>query len=106
MKCWCYIVLPTILFDILKIVKYIFSIYTDSSANVRIEDCQIVSGDDCVAIKSGWNEYGIQFGMPSQHIIITRLKCVSPDSAMIALGSEMSGGIQDIRIEDLTAMNT
>ncbi|RHN51467.1 putative galacturan 1,4-alpha-galacturonidase [Medicago truncatula] len=77
-----------------------------SSTNVRIEDCQIVSGDDCVAIKSGWNEYGIQFGMPSQHIIITRLKCVSPDSAMIALGSEMSGGIQDIRIEDLTAMNT
>lgn len=44
--------------------------------------------------------------MPSQHIIIRRLKCVSPDSAMIALGSEMSGGIQDIRAEDLTAINT
>lgn len=44
--------------------------------------------------------------MPSQHIIIRRLKCVSPDSAMIALGSEMSGGIQDIRVEDLTAINT
>lgn len=73
---------------------------------MRIEDCQIVSGDDCVAIKSGWNEYGIQFGIPSQHIIIRRLKCVSPDSAMIALGSEMSGGIQDIRIEDLIAINT
>ncbi|KAH1151879.1 hypothetical protein GYH30_045405 [Glycine max] len=78
----------------------------DSCSNIRIEDCYIVSGDDCVAIKSGWDEYGIKFGMPSQHIIIRRLECVSPDSAMIALGSEMSGGIQDVRAEDLTAINT
>ncbi|RRT52566.1 hypothetical protein B296_00050386, partial [Ensete ventricosum] len=40
----------------------------DSCSNVRIEDCYIVSGDDCVAIKSGWDEYGISYGMPSQHI--------------------------------------
>ncbi|XP_020220160.1 probable polygalacturonase [Cajanus cajan] len=78
----------------------------DSCSNTRIEDCYIVSGDDCVAVKSGWDDYGIKFGMPSQHIIIRRLECVSPDSAMIALGSEMSGGIQDIRAEDLTAINT
>nr|CAD1831120.1 unnamed protein product [Ananas comosus var. bracteatus] len=40
----------------------------DSCSHVRIEDCYIVSGDDCVAIKSGWDEYGIAYGMPSQHI--------------------------------------
>nr|AFK49026.1 unknown [Lotus japonicus] len=78
----------------------------DSCSNTRIEDCYIVSGDDCIAVKSGWDEYGIKVGMPSQHIIIRRLTCISPDSAMIALGSEMSGGIQDIRAEDLTAINT
>ncbi|KAL5142298.1 putative polygalacturonase [Glycine soja] len=78
----------------------------DSCSNTRIEDCYIVSGDDCVAIKSGWDESGIKFGMPSQHIIIRRLECVSPDSAMIALGSEMSGGIRDVRAEELTALNT
>ncbi|KAK2458037.1 putative polygalacturonase [Trifolium repens] len=78
----------------------------DSSTNVRIEDNYIVSGDDCIAIKSGWDEYGIKFGKPSQHIIIRRLTCISPDSAMIALGSEMSGGIRDVRAEDLTAINT
>ncbi|GAU29753.1 hypothetical protein TSUD_161580 [Trifolium subterraneum] len=78
----------------------------DSSTNVRIEDNYIESGDDCIAIKSGWDEYGIKFGKPSQHIIIRRLTCISPKSAMIALGSEMSGGIQDIRVEDLTAINT
>ncbi|XP_066375940.1 probable polygalacturonase [Miscanthus floridulus] len=78
----------------------------DSCSHVRIEDCYIVSGDDCVAIKSGWDEYGISYGMPSQHIVIRRLTCVSPTSAVIALGSEMSGGIQDVRAEDITAINT
>ncbi|RDX60734.1 putative polygalacturonase, partial [Mucuna pruriens] len=78
----------------------------DSCTNTRVEDCYIVSGDDCVAVKSGWDEYGIKFGMPTQHLIIRKLTCISPDSAMIALGSEMSGGIEDVRAEDLTAINT
>ncbi|KAK7279907.1 hypothetical protein RJT34_24967 [Clitoria ternatea] len=78
----------------------------DSCSNIRIEDTYIVSGDDCVAVKSGWDEYGIKVGIPTQHLIIRRLTCISPDSAMIALGSEMSGGIQDVRAEDITAINT
>lgn len=83
-----------------------FFFLTDSCTNVKIEDVYIVSGDDCIAVKSGWDEYGIKVGLPSQHIIIRRLTCISPDSAMIALGSEMSGGIQDIRAEDNVAINT
>lgn len=78
----------------------------DSCSNVRIEDCYIVSGDDCIAIKSGWDEYGIAFGMPTEHVIIRRLTCISPTSAVIALGSEMSGGIRDVRAEDITAINS
>ncbi|KAJ9139836.1 hypothetical protein P3X46_030533 [Hevea brasiliensis] len=78
----------------------------DSCTNVRIEDVYIVSGDDCIAVKSGWDQYGIKVGMPTQHLIIRRLTCISPDSATIALGSEMSGGLQDVRIEDITAINT
>uniref|UniRef100_A0A453J5L5 Pectate lyase superfamily protein domain-containing protein n=3 Tax=Aegilops tauschii subsp. strangulata TaxID=200361 RepID=A0A453J5L5_AEGTS len=78
----------------------------DSSSHVKIEDCYIVSGDDCIAVKSGWDEYGIRFNMPSQHIVVRRLTCISPTSAMIALGSEMSGGIQDVRVEDNIAINT
>jgi len=78
----------------------------DSCSHVTIEDCYIVSGDDIVAIKSGWDEYGISFGMPSQHIVIRRLVGISPTSAIIALGSEMSGGIQDVRAEDILAINS
>jgi hypothetical protein len=81
-------------------------ICADSSSHVKIEDCYIVSGDDCIAVKSGWDKYGIDFNMPSQHILIRRLTCISPTSAMIALGSEMSGGIRDVRAEDNTAINT
>lgn len=80
--------------------------FSDSCINTRIEDCYIVSGDDCVAVKSGWDEYGIAFGMPTKQLVIRRLTCISPFSATIALGSEMSGGIEDVRAEDITAIDT
>ncbi|KAL8499923.1 hypothetical protein ACS0TY_019796 [Phlomoides rotata] len=44
--------------------------------------------------------------MPTKQLIIRRLTCISPFSAAIALGSEMSGGIEDVRAEDITAINT
>ncbi|MED6209172.1 hypothetical protein PIB30_052211 [Stylosanthes scabra] len=78
----------------------------DSCTNIRIEDCYIVSGDDCVAVKSGWDEYGIAYGMPTKQLAIRRLTCISPTSAVIALGSEMSGGIEDVRAEDIVAINS
>uniref|UniRef100_A0A7N1A6B0 Polygalacturonase n=1 Tax=Kalanchoe fedtschenkoi TaxID=63787 RepID=A0A7N1A6B0_KALFE len=78
----------------------------DSCSNVLIQDNYIVSGDDCIAIKSGWDQYGINVGLPSEHIAVKRLTCISPYSAGIALGSEMSGGIRDVRGEDLNLIHT
>lgn len=78
----------------------------DSCIDVKIEDCYIVSGDDCIAVKSGWDQYGIKVNKPTAHLIIRRLTCISPDSAVIALGSEMSGGIQDVRAEDILAIHS
>ncbi|XP_059445322.1 probable polygalacturonase isoform X2 [Corylus avellana] len=80
-------------------------IQPDSCTNTRIEDCFIEPGDDCIFVKSGYDQYGIRFGMPSKQLVIRRLTCISPDNAIISLGSEMSGGIQDVRIEDITAFN-
>jgi polygalacturonase len=42
---------------------------SDSSTNVCIEDNYIESGDDLVAIKSGWDQYGIAVAKPSTNII-------------------------------------
>ncbi|CAA7056017.1 unnamed protein product [Microthlaspi erraticum] len=78
----------------------------DSCTNTLIEDCNITSGDDCIAVKSGIDQYGISTGIPTQQLSIRRLTCVSPHSAGVALGSEMSGGIKDVRIEDVTLINT
>ncbi|KZV29543.1 Pectin lyase-like superfamily protein isoform 1 [Dorcoceras hygrometricum] len=78
----------------------------DSCINTRIRDSYVVSGDDCIAVKSGWDQYGIKFGMPTQHLSIRQFTCISPDSAVIALGSEMSGGIQDVRAEGIYAINS
>ncbi|KAK2420657.1 putative polygalacturonase [Trifolium repens] len=48
---------------------FVHPITADSSTNFRIEYNYIESGDDYIAIKSGWDEYGIKFGKPSEHII-------------------------------------
>ncbi|KAL8217944.1 hypothetical protein R6Q57_021317 [Mikania cordata] len=81
-------------------------IIPDSCNNVKIQDVNMVAGDDCVAVKSGWDDYGIKFGVPSEQMVIRRLTCNSPTGAVIALGSEMSGGIKNIRAEDITAINS
>lgn len=50
-----------------------------------------------MAVKSGWDEYGISYGMPTRQLVIRRLTCISPYSATIALGSEMSGNLGGTR---------
>ncbi|KAI4301596.1 hypothetical protein L6164_034858 [Bauhinia variegata] len=73
----------------------------DSSDKVCIEDCYISTGDDLIAIKSGWDEYGISFGRPSTNIMIRRLVGRTRQSAGIAIGSEMSGGISEVHAENI-----
>ncbi|RYR14738.1 hypothetical protein Ahy_B04g071427 [Arachis hypogaea] len=42
-------------------------IVPDSSDNVCIEDCTISMGFDAIALKSGWDEYGIAYGRPTKN---------------------------------------
>jgi hypothetical protein len=44
--------------------------YADSCENVVIKNCYISVGDDGIAIKSGWDQYGIAYGRPSSNITI------------------------------------
>ncbi|XP_042493164.1 probable polygalacturonase [Macadamia integrifolia] len=73
----------------------------DSSKNVCIEDCYIESGDDLVAVKSGWDQYGISMARPSMNIIVRRVSGTTPTCSGLGIGSEMSGGISNITVEDL-----
>lgn len=45
-------------------------VYTDSCEDVVIENCYICTGDDGIAIKSGWDQYGIAYKRPSTNILI------------------------------------
>ncbi|CAK9310889.1 unnamed protein product [Citrullus colocynthis] len=72
----------------------------DSSNNVCIEDSYISTGDDLVAVKSGWDEYGIAYGRSSYDITIRRVSGSSP-FAGVAVGSETSGGVENVLAEHL-----
>lgn len=77
----------------------------DSSNNVCIEDSYISTGDDLVAIKSGWDEYGISYNRPSKGVTIRRISGTTP-FAGIAIGSETSGGIENIYVEHINIFNS
>nr|GLL17912.1 probable polygalacturonase [Ipomoea trifida] len=73
----------------------------DSCEDVLIENCYISVGDDAIAIKSGWDQYGIAYGRPSKNILIRNLVVRSMVSAGISIGSEMSGGVANVTVENL-----
>lgn len=70
----------------------------DSSTNCTIFGCVFCTGDDAIAVKSGKNPEGNRIGRPSRHIRI--FDCRSQCGHGITIGSEMSGGIEDVRIWD------
>ncbi len=73
----------------------------ESSRDVLIEDCVFDTGDDCIAIKSGRNNDGRRIGVPSENIVVRR--CTMKDGhGGVVLGSECSGGIRNVFVEDCT----
>ncbi|XLU53196.1 hypothetical protein S245_047844, partial [Arachis hypogaea] len=48
-------------------------IVPDSSNNVCIEDCIVAMGHDAISLKSGWNEYGVAYGRPTENVHIRRV---------------------------------
>lgn len=78
----------------------------DSCEDMVIEDCYISVGDDGIAIKSGWDQYGIAYGRPSTNILIRNLVVRSEVSAGISIGSEMSGGVSHVTVENTLIWNS
>ncbi|XP_021291411.1 probable polygalacturonase isoform X1 [Herrania umbratica] len=85
---------------------YTVGIVPDSSDNVCIEDCSISMGHDAIALKSGWDEYGITYGRPTTNVHIRRVDLQSSSGSSLAFGSEMSGGISDIQVEQAHLYNS
>ncbi|KAG6525700.1 hypothetical protein ZIOFF_015666 [Zingiber officinale] len=81
-------------------------IVPDSCSNMCIEDCSIEVGQDGIALKSGWDNYGIAFDRPSTNIHIRKVHLQAPLGSGLAFGSEMSGGISLIYVENLHIDNS
>ena len=73
----------------------------DSCCGVVIDGCTFATGDDNIAIKSGKGLEGVRIGRPSVDILITNCTFIK-GAANIAFGSELSGGIRDVRITHCT----
>jgi polygalacturonase len=71
----------------------------DSCKNVRVEGCDVDTGDDAISIKSGRGLNGARLGKPAEGILISGCKLNCRRFACLGIGSESSGGIRDVRIE-------
>ena len=71
----------------------------ESCRGVLIEDCVFDTGDDCIAIKSGRNADGRRLGVPSEDIVVRRCRMKDGHGGVV-MGSEMSGGIRNVFVQD------
>jgi polygalacturonase len=73
----------------------------DSSENGLVENCTFSTGDDAVVFKSGRDRDGWRVNKPTRNIVVRN--CNAPQVLHgIAFGSEMSGGIENIFVENFS----
>lgn len=71
----------------------------DSCQHVRVEGCTIDTGDDSISLKSGRGMDGARLGRPTEDVFITNCTMTGRRFACIGIGSEVSAGVNNIRIE-------
>ncbi len=71
----------------------------ESCNGVLIEDCYFDTGDDCIAIKSGRNNDGRRWSIPSKNIIVRNCRMADGHGGVV-IGSEISGGFSNLFVED------
>lgn len=76
----------------------------DSSSNVLIDNCILDTNDDSICVKSGRDSDGLKTNIKSSNIKITN--CTINRGFGITIGSEVSGGIEDVLISNITYNNT
>lgn len=77
----------------------------ESCRNVRISDCDIDVGDDCVTIKAGTENDPLQKLHPCENITVTGCT-MSRGHGGVVIGSEMSGGVRNVAISNCVFRGT
>lgn len=71
----------------------------ESCKNVLIENCTFNTGDDCIALKSGRDFDGRKANRPIENVIIRNCKMKNGHGG-VSIGSEISGGVRNIFVEN------
>lgn len=77
----------------------------ESCKNVKIEGVHFTLGDDCIALKAGKIYMGRKYRVSCENIHIRRCLMENGHGA-VTLGSEMSGGIKNVLVENCRFRNT
>ncbi|MBL0025457.1 MAG: GDSL family lipase [Saprospiraceae bacterium] len=70
-----------------------------------VDGCTFDTGDDAITIKSGRDEEGRKRGIPTENIIITNTTVFHGHGGFV-IGSEMSGGVNNIFVNNCTFLGT
>lgn len=71
----------------------------EMSQNVLIEDCLFNQGDDAIAVKSGRNQDAWRLNTPAKNIVIRNCQIINGHQ-LLAIGSELSGGVENVLVEN------
>jgi polygalacturonase len=71
----------------------------ESCRDVRISDCHINAGDDCITLKSGRDRQGRRIGRAIENVVITNCTMLHGHGGVV-IGSEMSGGARRIAVSN------
>ena len=77
----------------------------ESCSNVRISDCYIDVGDDCITIKSGLERDTFPKSFPCENITVSNCTFVHGHGGIV-IGSEMSGGVENVAVTNCIFRNT
>ncbi|HEX9045496.1 MAG TPA: glycoside hydrolase family 28 protein [Verrucomicrobiae bacterium] len=72
----------------------------DSCNGVTIERCDINTGDDAISLKSGRGLTAQNLNRPTENVVIRDCRLQSSIYAALGLGTEMSGGIRNVKLQN------
>jgi polygalacturonase len=71
----------------------------DSCRNVLVEHCTFNTGDDCLVLKSGYNQDGWRVGKPTENVVMRHCYSNKGHGGLV-IGSEMSGSVRNVYMHD------
>jgi polygalacturonase len=77
----------------------------ESCRRAIISDCTFDAGDDGICLKSGKDAAGRRIGVPTEDVLVEGCTVYHAHGGFV-IGSEMSGGVRNVRVNNCTFMGT